>query len=55
MPKKTSTFIDSQAAIQAIIEQYHKNYHDIMITEIRQPHKYPSNQSNLYTAQPIRE
>ena len=29
-------FVDSQAAIQAIIEQNHKNYHDINITEIRQ-------------------
>ena len=29
-------FVDSQAAIQAIIEQNHKNYHNIMITEIRQ-------------------
>ena len=29
-------FVDSQAAIQAIIEQNHKNYHDITITEIRQ-------------------
>ena len=32
MPKT----VDSQAAIQAIIEQYHQNYHDITITEIRQ-------------------
>ena len=29
-------FVDSQAAIQAIIEQNHKNYHDIAITETRQ-------------------
>ena len=29
-------FVDNQAAIQAIIEQNHKNYHNIMITEIRQ-------------------
>ena len=29
-------FADSQAAIQAIIEQNHKNHHDITITEIRQ-------------------
>ena len=29
-------FVDSQAAIQAIIEQNHKNYHNITITEIRQ-------------------
>ena len=29
-------FVDSQTAIQAIIEQNHKNYHDITITEIRQ-------------------
>ena len=29
-------FADSQAVIQAIIEQNHKNYHDIMITEITQ-------------------
>ena len=28
-------FVDSQAAIQAIIEQNHKNYHNITITEIR--------------------
>ena len=29
-------FADSQAAIQGITEQNHKNYHDITITEIRQ-------------------
>ena len=29
-------FVYSQAAIQAITEQNHKNYHDITITEIRQ-------------------
>ena len=29
-------FVDSQAAIQAITEQNHKNYHNITITEIRQ-------------------
>ena len=29
-------FVDSQEAIQAIIEQNHQNYHDIAITEIRQ-------------------
>ena len=29
-------FVDSQAAMQAIIEQNHKNYHNITITEIRQ-------------------
>ena len=42
MPKKTFAlenlhiFVDSQAAIQAITEQNHKNYHNITITEIRQ-------------------
>ena len=34
--KNLHIFVDSQAAIQAIIEQNHKNYHNIMITEIRQ-------------------
>ena len=29
-------FVDSQAAIQAIIEQNHKNYHYTTITELRQ-------------------
>ena len=51
-------FVDSQAAIQAIIEQNHKNYHNITITEIRQnliniSHSIKS--IKFYTAQPIRE
>ena len=56
--KNLHIFVDSQAAIQAIIEQNHKKYHNITITEIRQnliniSHSIKS--IKFYTAQPIRE